>query len=101
MDTIKIYMILKMVDDREVLEITLEKNKYSIDFTASDQSKLREMFLAVLDVMTENNKLVEFIYQKDVNFNNDLYENVASEYVAGLNLELKTIFTNMTNPNNE
>lgn len=101
MDTIKLDMILKMVDEKEMLEIMVEKTKYTIDFTSSDQSKLREMFLAVLEIMTEKNKCVEFDYQKDAGFNNELYENVASEYVAGLNSELKTIFQHMSNPNIE
>lgn len=94
-------MVLKLVDDKEVIQITLEKNEYIIDFTSSDQSKLREMFLAVLDVMTKTNKLVKFAYKKDADFNNELYENVASEYAAGLNSELVTIYQDMLNQNPE
>ena len=87
--------ILKKNSDNEVLETTIDKNSFYIDFTSDDQSKLREFFLFVLEKMEKENKLIEFKYDKAADFNNELFETVAKEYVVGLNSELKLIFDKM------
>lgn len=45
--------------------------------------------------MKKDNKLIEFVYVKDDNFDNTLFESVASDYIAGLNKELVSIFNDM------
>lgn len=87
--------ILKKNGENEVLQTTIDRNNYLIDFTSDDQSKLREFFLVVLGKMEKENKLIEFNYDKASDFNNELFETVAKEYVVGLNSELKLIFEKM------
>lgn len=87
--------ILKKNGENEVLQTTIDRNNYLIDFTSDDQSKLREFFLVVLGKMEKENKLIEFNYDKASDFNNELFETVAKEYVVGLNSELKLIFAKM------
>lgn len=94
-DKLSFDFILKKNANNEVLETIINKTNYFVDFTSDDQSKLREFFLVVLDKMEKENKLIEFNYKKDDDFNNELFETVAKEYVVGLNSELKLIFDKM------
>lgn len=90
-----IEFILKEKDKKEILEINIDNELFMIDFTNEDQSMLRKLFLVVLKKMKKNNKLIEFVYVKDDNFDNTLFESVASDYIAGLNRELVSIFNDM------
>ena len=90
-----IEFILKEKDKKEILEINIDNELFMIDFTNEDQSMLRKLFLVVLKKMKKDNKLIEFVYVKDDNFDNTLFESVASDYIAGLNKELVSIFNDM------
>lgn len=90
-----IEFILKEKDKKEILEINIDNELFMIDFTNEDQSMLRKLFLVVLKKMKKDNKLIEFVYVKDDNFDNTLFESVASDYIAGLNRELVSIFNDM------
>lgn len=90
-----IEFILKEKDKKEILEVNIDHELFMIDFTNEDQSMLRKLFLVVLKKMKNDNKLIEFVYVKDNNFDNALFESVASDYIAGLNKELLSIFNDM------
>lgn len=96
MDTIDNKIIidfcLKKSNDAEKLEAIIDNNNYCLDFTSDNQSNLREFFFVVLKKMQKENKLIEFKYVKAPDFNNQLFETVALDYVNGLNNEIKIVF---------
>lgn len=97
MDTInnenKIDFILKKVNDKEILECEIDSIKYKIDFTSDQQSELRNFFMNVL-IKLKKEKIV-FVYKKEENFSNTLFESVASDYINGLNNEIEAIYNNI------
>lgn len=97
MDTIskenKIDFVLKKVNDKEVLECEIDSKKYMIDFTSDQQSELRNFFMNVLRKL--KNEKVVFIYKKEENFSNTLFESVASDYINGLNNEIESIYNDI------
>lgn len=83
-------MILKKNDkNEEVLECTVDENQYFINFTSDNQNSLRNFFLVVLSKAKDAD--IEFIYKKEDSFNNVIFEEVAKEYIDGLNAELVSI----------
>ena len=90
MDTTSIDFILKKSDDgREIMECELEDTLFQLDFTSDNQDYLRGFFMTAIRCLQKGK--YRFRYSKDVGFSNTILEEVASDYVNQLNMELESV----------
>lgn len=91
MDTTSIDFILKRSDDgREIMECVLEESVFQLDFTSDNQEYLRSFFMAAIRHLQKEK--YHFKYVKAEDFSNTILEEVASDYVTHLNMELDSVF---------
>ena len=91
MDTTSIDFILKKGDEgREVMECVFEDTTFQLDFTSDNQEYLRRFFMAAIRRLQKEK--YHFKYVKADNFSNTILEEVASDYVTHLNMELDAVF---------
>ena len=90
MDITSIDFILKKSDEgREIMECELEDTLFQLDFTSDNQDYLRGFFMTAIRHLQKGK--YRFRYVKDVGFSNTILEEVASDYVNQLNLELQSV----------
>ena len=93
-DTTSIDFTLKKNDDsHEILECKLDENTYQLDFTSDNQDYLRNFFMASIRHLQKER--FHFRYVKEDGFSNAILEEVASDYVAHLNMELDSVFNGL------
>ena len=91
MDTTSIDFILKRSGDgREIMECVLEESVFQLDFTSDNQEYLRSFFMAAIRHLQKEK--YRFKYVKEEDFSNTILEEVASDYVARLNMELDSVY---------
>lgn len=85
----KVDAVLKMNSkNEEIIEIQLNGNVYSFNFTKEDQSYLRDFFkVCILELLKEE---FEFVFKKDESIKNEIIIRVSQEYIDDLNKELKS-----------
>lgn len=96
----KIDATLKMNSkNEEIIEIKLNDNVYSFNFTQEDQSYLRDFFkVCILELL---NKEFEFTFKKDESVKNEIIIKVSQEYINDLNKELKSCIVEINKKANE
>lgn len=91
MDIIKnIDFILTKREDKEIMVCKIDDCEYILDFTSDEQNKLRNLFMVILNKL--KSEKIKLIYKKESSFNNAIFEQVAEEYVEGLNDEISKIY---------
>ncbi len=90
-DITSIDFVLKRSDDgREIMECVLEDSIFQLDFTSENQDYLRSFFMAAIRHLQKEK--YHFNYVKAEGFSNTILEEVASDYVTHLNMELDSVF---------
>lgn len=82
---------LKKVDEKDCLSFKFNDDKsIDIDLNSDDQAKLKELFYELIQRQFNDNIIISLTFGNDYDQNN-IFANIAREYIQALNTELQTV----------
>ncbi len=93
MEIKEIEVVLMNIDNKDILEFKFEQPEH-IDLNSEDQTHLREVFyLLMKDIIKEKTKRIKLnLTICKENPTTKLFEEIATEYIKQLNLEIEKIY---------
>lgn len=82
---------LKKIGDKDCLSFQVnESKKVVVDLNSDDQARLKELFFELIQELFENSISLLLAFEDGYDQNN-IFANVATEYIKALNDEIRTV----------